>query len=123
MLLTATTQLSYNGFVKDLYSLTDGGGQRRESVDAPIGVQQTPVYYTLFIEYDKLTGRNKIMTDMPKLAFISAKLTRHSGVTAKNKSGRRPEHTEALREDAARQLALDFKEENVGTSEEEIQTT
>lgn len=57
---------------------------------------------------------------MPKLAFISAKLTRHSGVTAKNKSGRRPEHTEALREDAARQLALDFKEENVGTSEEEI---
>lgn len=59
--------------------------------------------------------------DQPKLAFISAKLTRHSTITQKNQPGRKPEHTEALLEDAARQLNLfeenNGNEENSGTSD------
>lgn len=50
------------------------------------------------------------MTDMPKLAFISAKLTRNSR-PRKTEPGRKPEHTEALLENEALQLEL-FKEEN-----------
>jgi hypothetical protein len=59
------------------------------------------------------------VSNLPSLAFIGARQFRQSGQQRKGRSGHKPEHTEALAENASRMFATEVEKAlNDGTREE-----